>query len=58
MVEFAYNNTQYASTSHILFRLNCDYHFRILYEKEVDLRSKFKSANKLSAKLRELMIVY
>ena len=30
----------------------------MLYEKEIDLRSKSKSVDKLSAELRELMIVY
>ena len=57
IVEFAYNNAKNASTNHTPFELNCCYHPRMSYEKEVDLRSKSKSADKLSAKLRELMIV-
>ena len=57
MVEFAYNNAKNASTSHIPFKLNCGYHPWMSYEEEVDSRSKSKSADKLSAKLRELMII-
>ena len=57
MAEFAYNNAKNASTSHTLFELNCGYHPRMSYEDKVDPRSKLKSADKLSAKLRELMFV-
>ena len=57
MTEFAYNNARNASTGHTPFELNCGYHPRILYKKDVDLRSQSKSADKLSAELRELMIV-
>ena len=57
MAEFAYNNAKNASTGHTPFELNCGYHPRISYEEEVDPHSKLKLADKLSAKLRELMIV-
>ena len=57
MAEFAYNNAKNASTGHTPFELNCGYHPRMSYEEEVDPRSKSKSADKLSAELRELMIV-
>ena len=57
IAEFAYNNAKNASTGHTPFELNCGYHPRMLYEEKVDSRSKFKSANKLSTKLRELIIV-
>ena len=57
IAEFAYNNSKNASTCHTLFELNCGYHSWISYEKEVDPRSKSKSAEKLSAELRELMFV-
>ena len=57
MVKFAYNNAKNASTGHIPFELNCGYYLWMLYEKKVDFRSKSKSADKLLAKLRELMIV-
>ena len=56
MAEFAYNNAKNASTGHTVFELNCDYHPRMLYKKKVDSRSRSKSADKLLAELRELMI--
>ena len=57
MAEFAYNNAKNASTGHTPFELNCGYHPRMLYKEEVDPCSKSKSADKLSAELRELMFV-
>ena len=57
MAEFAYNNAKNASTGHTPFELNCGYHPRMSYEDDVDPRSKSKSADNLSAELRELMIV-
>ena len=41
----------------MLFKLNCSYHPRILYKDDVDPCSKSKSADNLSAELKELMIV-
>ena len=58
MVEFAYNNTKNASSDHTSFGLNCSYHLRISYKKNVDFCSKFKSADKLLVELKELMIIY
>ena len=57
MAKFAYNKAKNASTGHTLFELNCGYHPRMSYKKKVDPRSKLKSADELSAELRELMIV-
>ena len=57
MAEFAYNNTKNASTGHTPFELNCDYHPQMSYKEDVDPRSRPKSADKLSAKLKKLMIV-
>ena len=57
MAKFAYNNAKNASTGHTPFELNCGYHPWMSYEDDVDPRSKSKSADKLSAKLKELMIV-
>ena len=57
MAEFAYNNVKNASTGHTPFELNCGYHPRMSYKEDVDPRSQSKSADKLSAELRELMIV-
>ena len=57
MAEFAYNNAKNASTGHTPFELNCGFHPRMSYEEDVDPRSQSKSADELSAELRELMIV-
>ena len=57
MAEFAYKNARNISTDHIPFELNCGYHPWMLYEEDGDPRSQSKSADKLSAELRELMIV-
>ena len=57
MAEFAYNNAKNASTGHTPFELNCGYHPRISYKEEIDLCPKSKSADKLLAELRELIIV-
>ena len=58
MVKFAYNNAKNASTGHTPFELNFGYQPQMLYKEEVDSCSKSKSADKLLAKLRELMIVF
>ena len=57
MAKFVYNNVKNASTGHTPFKLNCDYHSRMLYEKKVNSCLKSKSADKLLAELRKLMIV-
>ena len=57
MAKFIYNNTQNTSTGHMFFELNYGYHPRMLYKEDIDPRSQSKSADELSAELRELMIV-
>ena len=57
MAKFAYNNAKNASTGYTLFELNCGYYLQMLYKNDVNLCSKSKSADKLSAELRELIIV-
>ena len=57
MAEFAYNNAKNASTGHMPFELNCDYHSRVFFKKDSDPCSQSKIANELSAELRELMAV-
>ena len=57
MAEFTYNNAKNVNTGHTPFELNYDYHPQMLYKEKVDSHSKSKSADKLSAELRELMIV-
>ena len=58
MTEFAYNNTKNANIGYTAFELNYRYHFWMFYKKNIDFYSKFKSANKLSTKPRELMIIF
>ena len=57
MAKFVYNNAKNVSTGHISFELNCGYHPQILYKEKVDPRSKSKLVDKLSAELKELIIV-
>ena len=57
MVKIAYNNTKNVSTGHMPFELNYGYHPWMLCKKNVNPCSQSKSADKLSTKLRELMIV-
>ena len=57
MAEFAYNNTKNASTGFTSFELNYGYHPRVSYKKNLDPRSKSRTAEKLSSKLKELMTV-
>lgn len=58
MTEFVYNNAKNTSTSHIPFELNCGYHSRVFYKKNIDFCSKSKSVDELSIELQQLMIVY
>ena len=57
MAEFAYNNAKNSSTGHTPFELNCGYHPRVSFEEDTDPRSRSKSADELSAELRDLMTV-
>ena len=57
MAKFAYNNAKNASTGFTPFEFNCGYHSRVSYKKNLDPRSKSRTAKELSSKLRELMTV-
>ena len=57
IVKFAYNNAKNACTGPISFELNYSYHLQISYKENINLRSKSKSINKLSVKLKEVMII-
>ena len=57
MAKFAYNNAKNSSTGHTPFKLNCSYHPYISFKEDINPRSWLKSADKLSAKLRDLMTV-
>lgn len=58
MTEFVYNNAKNASTEHTLFELNYGYHPHVSFEEDFNFCSRSKSAEKLSAELRNLMIIY
>ena len=58
MAKFAYNNIKNAKIGHTPFKLNCGYHLRILFKKDVNPNSKSCYDNKLAKKLRKLMKVY
>lgn len=45
--KFAYNNMKNLSIGQILFKLNYNYHFQILYKNNIDLWFKSKSTNNL-----------
>ncbi len=57
MAEFAYNNAKNTSTGHTSFEFNYGYYSKVSFEKNVDLQSRSRSANKLAKELRELMKV-
>ena len=57
MAEFVYTNAKNASIGHTPFEFNCEYHPWVFYKEDINLRSKFKSADKLLAKLQELMTI-
>ena len=57
MAKFTYNNTKNTSISYIFFKLNCSFHLKVLYNKDLNLCSKSKTPDKLVAKLRKLMTV-
>ena len=56
MAEFAYNNAKHASREYMPFELNCGYHSRVFYKEDVDPCSRSKAANKLTEKLRNLIV--
>ncbi len=58
MAEFTYNNTNNATTCHTLFELNYGYHPQVLFEEEINFRSRSCSTNELVKELRKLMENY
>ena len=57
MAKFAYKNTKNMSSGHTPFELNCSYHLQMFYKKNVNLCSNSNLANKLLAKLKEIIII-
>lgn len=58
MTEFVYNNAKNANINHMLLKLNCKYHFHVLYKKSINFYSKSKIINKLVWKLKNLIKTY
>lgn len=58
MAEFANINAKNMSIGYMLFELNCNYHPHLFYKKDIDLRSKLKSVDKLLIEFQELMTIY
>ena len=57
IAEFTYNNAKNASANPTPFELNCRYHFRVFYKKDLDLYLKLKTTKKLFSKLQVLMTI-
>ncbi len=57
ITEFVYNNAKNDSTGHTLLELNCGYHLRVSFEKNVDLHLRSRFANKLAKEMRKLIEV-
>ena len=58
IAEFAYNKAKNTNINYIEFELNYDWHLRVLFEKNIDPRSRSSFADKLAEKLRELIKIY
>ena len=58
MAEFVYNNIKNTSISHTLFKFNYGYHFKVLFEENINLHSRFYSTDKLANKLKKLINIY
>ena len=57
MAKFIYNNDRNTSTGNILFELNYSYYWVTFFKENTNLCSHLKLANKLTAKLEELITV-
>ena len=57
MAEFAYNNAKNVSTDYTLFELNCGFHLKVSYKKDVDPCSRSKTADQLATELQTLISV-
>ena len=55
IAEFVYNNAKNLSTSYTPFELNCGYHFCVFLEENTNPYSQIKLADKLLAKLYDLI---
>ena len=58
MPEFAYNNAKNASTGHTSFEPNYGYYLRVSFKVDTNPCSWSETADKLLAKLQELMTIW
>lgn len=58
MTKFTYNNAKNASIDYMSFELNYDYYSHMIFEEDIDFCSVSKTANKLTAKLLELLTIF
>ena len=57
MIEFAYNNANNASIDMSFFKVNLNYNFRMIFEKNFDFKFRVSTALNQSKKLRQLIVV-
>ena len=57
MAKFASNNTKNTNTSHMLFKLNCNYHPCVSFQENTNFCFRSKTVDKLSTELQELITV-
>lgn len=55
MADFTYNNAKNIVNIYALCKLNCKFHPQFLFEENINLYSRFYSANKLAKKQKKLM---
>ena len=55
IAKFAYNNTKNASINHTPLELNWEFYSQVLFEGDINSRSRSCLANKLADKLKKLM---
>ena len=58
MAEFVYNNAKHASMGYTPFELNCRYYPCVSYKEDINPYSRFKAANELTKKLKNLIAAY
>ena len=58
MTEFDYYNMKNTNTGYISFKTNYEYYSYVFSKNGINLCSRFKTANKLSKKLRNLLGAY
>lgn len=57
IAKFVYNYAKNVNINFTPFQLNCSYHSRMFFEKNIDFCPRLKPVNKLALKLQQLLIV-